>query len=303
MKEDEANDTILKFTDLTIERSLGFGERDIGLRKISMEVDRSSVCALIGESGSGISLLARCLVGPLPPRTKVISGGIDFEGNDLLSLSRAKRQELRRRRLSFVGRRGEEVFDPGKTVRQSLEDYAGPGTGGWKKVSELDWSDCFYRAGIVEPERVLPRRIADLSLLTVQRIAIVRALLVQADVLICDHATENLDRVAEAQFLDLVRQLSSDGGLTILMATGSPRGMEEVADEVSVFYEGGILESGSATSLLRSPSKLYTRELLACVPHFSDHPRELPTISREAITEAEEAIHGSSAVFESAETG
>ncbi|NRB75613.1 MAG: hypothetical protein HRU46_14720, partial [Verrucomicrobiales bacterium] len=157
---------------------------------------------------------------------------------------------------------------------------------------ESEWSDPFYRVGIVEPERVLLRRISELSHLMIRKLGLMRALLTQSQLLICDHALGSLDRVAAYQFVELLHQLGEESEMAVLMMSGSLRSVERFADRVAVFYEGGILEAGTTNDIIRAPKHLYTKEFLKCVPDLSTYPEELPAISREAIREAENSIHG-----------
>lgn len=284
---------ILEIDGLTIERSLGFGERGVCLRGVSLSVFEKEIIVLAGEAGSGKSVLSRLILGAVEPQTKILAGAVRFDGADLLSLRSGKRRELRRRELAFIGRKAEEAFNPDHTVHQSLREFCRLGGRHNRMIEEKDWSDIFYSVGIVEPERVLSRPIGSLSLLMVQKVALMRGLISGARLLICDDSTSGLDRIAEGQFYELLHQLREERGLTIVMATGNARGIGRFADRVFVFYEGGVLESGKAAEVLSQPRFLYSREFFASAPSLSDHPRELPGISRQAIQEAEEFINGS----------
>ncbi|MDF1862188.1 MAG: ATP-binding cassette domain-containing protein [Verrucomicrobiales bacterium] len=284
---------ILEIDSLTVERSLGFGERGVSLRGISLSIFEKEIAVFAGEAGSGKSILSRLILGAVEPQTKILAGAIRFDGVDLLSLRSRKRRELRRRELGFIGRTAEDVFNLEHTVHQSLREFCRLGGRHDRMIEEKDWSDIFYSVGIVEPERVLSQPIGSLSLLMVQKVALMRSLISGARLLICDNSTSGLDRIAEGQFHELLYQLREERGLTIVMVMGNARGIGRLADRVSVFYEGGVLESGEAAEILSRPRFMYSTEFFASAPSLNDHPRELPGISREAIQEAEEFIHGS----------
>jgi ABC-type glutathione transport system ATPase component len=290
---EEKPTVFLKIDSLTVERSLGFGERGVALRGVSLEVEKNEIHVLGGEVGSGKSILCRLTLGALERHAKILSGSILVDGEDLLAMRNQARRAHRRRELGFIGRGPSEVFNLQRTVLQSLREFSRLSRMGDRVIDEKDWSDVFYSVGIIEPERILPRPIESLSLFMVQKVALMRTLISGAELLILDDATAGLDRVAENQFLELLAQLRESHGLTIVMATGNLRGVERFADHVSVFFEGGLLESRPAADLVRSPEMQYTREFLASSPKLSDRPRELPSISREAIQEAEKKIHGS----------
>ncbi len=290
---EEKPTVFLKIDSLTVERSLGFGERGVALRGVSLEVEKNEIHVLGGEVGSVKSILCRLILVALERHDKILSGSILIDGEDLLSMRNQARRAHRRRELGFIGRGPREVFNPQRTVLQSLREFSRLSRMGDRVIDEKDWSDVFYSVGIIEPERILPRPIESLSLFMVQKVALMRTLISGAELLILDDATAGLDRVAENQFLELLAQLRESHGLTIVMAMGNLRGVERFADHVSVFFEGGLLESRPAADLVRSPEMQYTREFLASSPKLSDRLRELPSISRKAIQEAEKKIHGS----------
>ncbi|MEM7601547.1 MAG: hypothetical protein AAF357_09050, partial [Verrucomicrobiota bacterium] len=183
------------------------------------------------------------------------------------------------------------AFNPNHTVERSLREFTRLLTKLSKESGGVDWNEAFYAVGIVEPERVLSRAISDLPLMLLQRLSLMRALLSRSKVIVCDEATASLDRVAEGQFIDLITQICEEREVTVILGMGRLRNAERFADRVFMFFEGGILESGTASDLLSHPSCRYTAEFLAASPRLSHSPHELPMISPEAIAEAEEKIH------------
>ena len=224
-----------------------------------------------------------------------MSGTAQFEGEDLIKMSRRRRQRLRRLEISYLPRDPGEQFNPDRTVQQCLRECSRLAAREGLTVLEAEWNDWFYRVGIVEPERVLPVYIHQLSSLLIRKLGLMRALITRSKLLICDNVLADLDRVAAFQFYELVVQLKEESDMAVLMMAGNLRGWEQYADRVAVFYEGGILEEGTARKVMEAPDHPYTREFLACHPNLTDSPRELPTISRDAIREAERSIHGADA--------
>ena len=286
--------TLLEVRNVTVERPAGLGERRIGLRRVSMTLRQGEILVLAGETGSGKSLLARLIVGAAGPQVKPLGGTILFEGRDLLRMRARDLQQVRRSSISMVTGDSIAQVNPDGCVRQWLKDCLRLTRRPRELASEKAWSDYFHSVGIVEPEQILSKPMGDLSSMLLKRLLVMKAIISRSRLLICDDATSGLDRIAEAQFIELLCQIREELGLSILMTLGSLRGVERFADQVAVFYEGGILEAGPARELLEAPQFAYTREFLACEPRLSDLPRELSTISREAAREAEEAIHEAS---------
>ena len=283
---------VIEIEALSVERSGRGVDHGIGLRNVSLQLKRGEVMVLAGEHGCGTSLLGSLILGGAEPGTRVMSGSILFEGEELIKARRSRKRQLRREEISYLSRNIEEQFNPNHTVRQCLRETAKLMGRNKPALPESEWSDPFYRVGIVEPERVLLRRISELSHLMIRKLGLMRALLTQSQLLICDHALGSLDRMAAYQFVELLHQLGEEAEMAVLMMSGSLRSVERFADRVAVFYEGGILEAGTTNDIIRAPKHLYTKEFLKCVPDLSTYPEELPAISREAIREAENSIHG-----------
>ncbi len=277
---------LLELKDLTVETPGVLGERQIGLRRVSLSVGRAEIVVLAGEAGSGKSLVARLAAGIADPRAKVLSGSIEFEGESLLVAKRRRLLELRRGPVTVIASAASAPPDPGRTVRQWLRE-----TRRLAGRNPREWGDCFFNAGLLEPERLLPRPLAELPPLTRKRLAVVRAMLLGSRLLISEDAEAELDGPAVAAYRELLGRVRDEFGTGILATTGSLRGVEHYADRVAVFFEGGLLESGAPAELLGAPRYAYTREFRACDPGLSDRAADLPVIRREAVREAEAAVH------------
>jgi ABC-type glutathione transport system ATPase component len=262
------------------------GERQIGLRSVALSLARGELLVLAGESESGPPLLARLAGGLADPRTKILSGSLLFEGESILGESRRRGLERRRGPVAYLARDSATPPEPGRTVGQWLADCVGRKA---RAEARSDWADCFFRAGLLEPETLLPRRLEELPPATRRRLGVVRALLQGAMLLVCEGADEDLDPLSADLFLDLLARLRDEAGLGLLVVMETLRGVERFADRLAVFFDGAILECGPAAEVLASPRFAYTREFRDCSLRLGRAPRELPVIGREAIREAEEA--------------
>ena len=101
-----------------------------------------------------------------------------------------------------------------------------------------------------------------------QRIAIARALAVQPQLIICDKPTSALDVSVQAQILNLLRELQRELGVSYLFITHNIGVVEYVADRLVVMKAGRVEEQGACADVLASPSREYTRQLLAAVPRL-----------------------------------
>lgn len=183
------------------------------------------------------------------------------------------------------------TFHPQRSVHQNLRDFVFARELPVESLAASDLHEKLYRVGCIEPETFLLRRMVELTSLELARLILLRVLLSGAGLFLCDGLLPGLDRAARRPFLGLLADLQREEGLTIVLTTGRLGDVYALADRVAVFFEGGILESGDAHDIVRRPRFRYTQEFLNCSPSLSDLPRELEGISREAVSEAEEAIH------------
>lgn len=285
--EETENSSIIEVSDFTVEGVDRLGQRGIWLRSVSLSIGKGEVVVFGGESGSGKSLLCEYISGITRRRFRVLSGEVSVAGQDAVK----KRSARLTPSVTYIGRDSVSGFNPQHTVERSLREFTRLLSRATKRSGRVDWNEAFYAVGIVEPERVLPLVIEDLPSLMLLRLALMRALLSESEVIVCEEATASLDRVAEGMFIDLISQIREEKGLTFVMGMGRLRNAARFADRLFIFFEGGILESGPAGELVAKPSCLYTKEFLAASPRLTHSPHFLSLISVEAIAEAEAIVH------------
>ncbi len=290
---------LLEVNDLTAEVPGALGERQIGLRRVSLALSPGEILVLAGESGSGKSLLVRLAAGIADPRVKILGGSLRVCGEVFPGRRGNRLSSLRRGPITVAANTAAAPPDPGQTVRQWLRDVRRLAR---RKTSERDWGDVFFHAGILEPEALLPRALTEISPLERARLAVVRALLLDSCLLISEEVAADLDPLAEDAWHDLLGRLRRESGMAVLLTSGSLRGVERFADRVALFFEGGILESGPPETILTNPQFAYTREFRSCSPRLTTTPHDLPTISRKAVREAEDFVHQSATSLQDAGT-
>lgn len=277
---------LLEATDLSVEIPALPGERALGLRRVSLSLRPGELLVLAGEAGSGPSLFARLVGGFADPRTKALSGSLAFEEEPLLGATR--RSHLRRRRgpLALILGDGAAPPEPGRSVAQWLADCLRRRSG-----PKRDWADACFSAGLLEPESLLRRPLTELPPLVRRRLDVVRALLRGARLLVSDGAATDLDPLSAELYHELLARVRDEHGLGVLVASDTLRGVARFADRVVVFFEGSVLESGPAAVIAASPAFAYTREFRECSVAPGLRPVDRPAIGREALHEAEAAVH------------
>lgn len=255
-----ASADVLEIDDLhKVYRQRGRGRTVHALRGVSLRVRRGATTAVIGESGSGKSTVAKIVLG----LEKATSGRVLAGGRDIDATSRAERSLLRR----F----SQPVFqDPysslnpmwsiERIVREPL-DVFGIGTRSARSRQVAEVLD-----QVALPASVRQRRPSELSGGQRQRVAIARALISEPELLICDEAVSALDVLVQEQILELLRRLQTDLGVSCLFITHDLAVVAHVADDVVVMKSGEVVEKGPVREVIERPQAEYTRTLLAAVP-------------------------------------
>ena len=238
------------------------------------------ISALVGESGSGKSLTALAVIGLLSNNLELIQGRIEFDSLNIAELSEREMSSLRGRQISMIFQEPVGSLNPlapvGVQVAESLEVHGiASGKRAFSKAIEL-----MERVGIPQPEIRAKQLPYELSGGMCQRAMIASALVSKPKLLIADEPTTALDVTVQAQILQLLSELSSELGLSVLLITHDMGVVAEIADDVSVMYGGRIVERGSVENIFALPHHPYTQMLLQTLPRV-DRPRkeELFTIS------------------------
>jgi peptide/nickel transport system ATP-binding protein len=233
------------------------------VRDISFALARSACLALVGESGSGKTTIARVIAGLHP----IAAGEVLLQGRALASHA-SKRTVEQRREIQIIFQNPAEALNPRASVGEAIARPA-------RLLRGLTQSEARSEvAKLLEAVR-LPAAFAgryprELSGGECQRVAIARALAANPSVIVCDEITAALDVSVQAAILDLLRDLRSRAGLSMIFITHDLGVVSAVADEVIVLEQGEICEKGDTGRILTEPQHPYTRSLLAAAPSLSD---------------------------------
>lgn len=226
------------------------------VRDVSFDANSGEVLAIIGESGSGKSSLARALIGMIAPA----SGTIHLEGVAIAASAR-RRPRAVRRRIGMVFQDSAGAFDPRFDVRRILLEPLLLLGEGAPAARESTLEKLLDDVGL---SMSLAKRLPhELSGGQRQRLGIARALAASPDLLICDEAVSALDVSVQAQILNLLDQLQSRRNLTLIFITHDLAVVEYLADRIGVMYRGQLVEIGPAPQILDDPRHAYTRGMFA----------------------------------------
>ncbi|GAB2830258.1 hypothetical protein GCM10022221_31220 [Actinocorallia aurea] len=243
---------MLSTHDLTI----AYG-RTTAVDRVSFTLpDTPTGTALIGESGSGKSTIARALLGLVKPA----SGEVRHRGEDLRRLDREGRRRYRAD-VQPVFQDGSEALDPRMRVRRALGEAL--------RLRRPDAPEATVESLLADvglDAAIAERRPHEMSGGQRQRVVIARALAVAPRLLVLDEPTSALDVTVQKAVLDLLARLKDEHGLSLLLITHDLAIIDHLCTDVHVLSAGRIVESGPVTQVFTDPADPYTRALLDAVP-------------------------------------
>lgn len=240
---------------------------------VSYTLEEGETLGLVGESGCGKSVSAFSIMRLVPnPPGKTVGGEVIFAGQDLLKLPDAEIRRVRGRQIAMVYQEPMTSLNPvlsiGRQLTESLELHL--------RMSKADARREAVRrleqVGIPDPERRLKQFPHQFSGGMLQRVMIAMALSCNPKLIIADEPTTALDVTIQAQVLDLMKKLSKEYGVSLLIITHNLGVVARYADRVNIMYAGKIIERGTARDIYRNPAHPYTIGLLNSVPRL-DLPR------------------------------
>jgi oligopeptide/dipeptide ABC transporter ATP-binding protein len=252
------------------------------VRDLSLAIAPGEVLGLVGESGSGKSITSLAVMRLLPPQARV-SGEILLAENgglrNLASLDDDAMRQLRGSRIAMIFQEPMTALNPVMRVGDQITEAVLAHNSISKKEAGQRAVDAMNDVAIPEPARRARDYPYQLSGGMRQRIMIAMAIVNRPKLLIADEPTTALDVTIQAQILELLADLRSKFGLTMLFISHDLAVVSQVADRVAVMYAGCLVELGAKRDLFQSPAHPYTRGLLHAVPDLTtDRSRPLETI-------------------------
>ncbi|HZR95444.1 MAG TPA: ABC transporter ATP-binding protein [Gaiellaceae bacterium] len=239
---------------------------------VTFAVERGLTLGIVGESGCGKSVTALSVMGLLTPNARIVDGAIRFDGRDLTRLSERELEDVRGRQIAMIFQDPMTSLNPTLTIGTQLTETM-------KRHLDMSTDAARKRAIELLEEVHIPnarQRLDDYphrySGGMRQRVMIAIALSCRPKLILADEPTTALDVTIQAQLLELMRGLSREFGVALVMITHNLGVVARYADRVNVMYAGKIVESGAAADIYRDPRHPYTIGLLHSVPRL-DQPR------------------------------
>jgi peptide/nickel transport system ATP-binding protein len=244
--------------------SVSYGPNEV-VTDVGFELGRGQSLALIGESGSGKSTIARAVLRLLPSDGHA-TGRIEFDGQDILGLSERRFRPLRGRAIGFVPQDPGNALNPVRTIGAQAKEAAALLDEPDKAIRKQLILETFAQVGLDNPQRVYDSYPHQLSGGMLQRVLIGLAVLPRPALLVADEPTSALDVTIQKRILDLLSRLQHELDISLLLITHDLAIATERASSLVVLKDGVIQEAGRTTSVFSSPRSAYAKELYADVP-------------------------------------
>lgn len=238
--------------------------------KVSLDLYKNEVLAIVGESGCGKSTLATTIMRLHNENLTKSTGEIIFNGKNILDLTEDEMNKIRTKDIGMIFQDPLSSLNPlhriGKQIEEALIYHTElSAEERQKRVIEL-----LTQVGIPNPERCAKQYPHELSGGMRQRVMIAMAMSCKPSVLIADEPTTALDVTIQAQILDLIKGLQAEMQAGIILITHDLGVVAEMADRVAVLYAGEVVEIGTAEQIFKNPQHPYTRSLLRSIPQIDD---------------------------------
>jgi peptide/nickel transport system ATP-binding protein len=259
MTRQGATTPLLRVENLVVEYVVG-NKVVHAVSDVSLEIARGETLGLVGESGCGKSTLGRAVV----QLRQAVSGRVLFDGEDLTAM-RGEALRKMRRRVQLIFQDPIASLNPRRRIGDIVAEPLVIAGVRDPKQRQDRVSEVLNAVGL-DPALMMGRLPHEFSGGQCQRICIARALVLNPEFIICDEPVSALDVSIRAQILNLLEEMKSRFGLTLLFIAHDLAVVKAVSDRIAVMYLGRICEVGPSEQLFAKPAHPYTALLIEAIP-------------------------------------
>jgi oligopeptide/dipeptide ABC transporter ATP-binding protein len=235
---------------------------------VSFTIDERETVGIVGESGCGKTIVALSILGLIPPPGRIVSGRIEWRGEDLRAAAPERMRRIRGGEIGLVFQEPDSALNPVISIGEQLVEVLRLHRPLSRREAEQEAVRWLGETGIPEPESRFRSYPFELSGGMRQRAVIALAVCAEPALLLADEPTTALDVTVQKEIVQLLEDLQERHGMAILMISHDLGVIAGMADRVMVMYTGKVLESGPVESVFRDPRHPYTQGLLASVPRL-----------------------------------
>lgn len=233
---------------------------------VNFSVPKGKTLGIVGESGSGKSITSLSILRLIQSPGRIVGGEVFFKGENLVEKSEAAMRKIRGNEISMIFQEPMTSLNPVYTIGQQIGEAFKIHEGAGKKEAINRSIEMLKLVGIPAPEKRVHQYPHELSGGMRQRVMIAMALACNPELLIADEPTTALDVTIQAQILELMKDLQTRLGMSIIMITHDLGVVAETCDYVAVMYCGKVIEYATVHDLFKNPRHPYTVGLLNSLP-------------------------------------
>jgi peptide/nickel transport system ATP-binding protein len=250
---------------------------------VDLSIARGETLCVVGESGSGKTVTALSVLKLIPmPPGRIVGGEIIWQGKDLVPLTAAQMNRVRAKDIAIVFQEPMTSLNPVYTIGDQLAEVIELHQGGGRRAALARAVEMLSLVNIPSPQRRVHDYPHHFSGGMRQRVMIAMALSCNPKLLIADEPTTALDVTIQAQILDLLQEMKSRLGMSIMLITHAMGVVAEVAQRVVVMYAGKVVEEAGVEALFGNPAHPYTQGLIRSIPRIdlaAERKQRLETIA------------------------
>ena len=241
------------------------------VKGIDLSIAHGERLGLVGESGSGKTVTAMALTGLIERSAVVMQGQVLFEGRDLVRCSRRELRTIHGKDIGVVFQEPLRSLNPLMRVGPQIEESLKIHTDKTPEERRRLALEVMEQVGLPDPETTYRKYPHQLSGGQRQRAIIASAMVIHPKLLVCDEPTTALDVTVQKQILELLRELSEEYNVGILLISHDMTVVRRLCEDVAVMHKGRIVERGLTEEIFRNPQDEYTRQLIAAIPTRKRH--------------------------------
>jgi oligopeptide/dipeptide ABC transporter ATP-binding protein len=249
------------------------------VENVDFEIYPGEILGLVGESGCGKSVTGLSLLRLIPiPPGRIVSGEILFDGRSLLQLEEKEMGRVMGNDISMIFQEPMTSLNPVFTIGDQIMEAIILHQGLDKTEARKRAIEMLDRVKIPSPDKTIDSYPHQLSGGMRQRAMIAMALSCQPKLLIADEPTTALDVTIQDQVLQLLKEIQSEMGMSVMLITHDLGVVAEIADRVVVMYAGRIFEYGPIETIFGRMRNPYTRGLMRSIPQLTEKKNRLNAI-------------------------